>query len=658
MRHRKLGLGLAGLAAFAAALPLLAQPAYADYAPSKGDVVGVGSDTLQYMIDFMSDGDAYADPGYNAALNKFKEINFDATADANARLAYGVDGGQASQLVCTPGTGGTKGTGNGTTTHADQPCVLNPTIVLRAGQQPVQRPNGSGAGIAALKADVQAGNNLASGPHQEIINFSRASAAQAPASTFNLDDIHAATDTLPMLVASTTNAVTLDSTELGNIYKAATTGTNAYGGTGCVTWNELPNNAGGSTDTIIPIIPQVGSGTRSFFLAQIGNVTPGNCDATGEENDPTAIANQSTPADAIEPISLGRLNLFLGTTNSFSTAGQPAGYFLDESCPYLANITACANGGTGSITYADTEVANADNGVNITALGGNLPVNSVTGFKTPSGSIEVETLSGQAVLNYTGVNAGTNTFTGVTIANAAQGGVQSGLLVGPISTTATIPPSSVTQSASTFFTAPVLPSVKVLQGSTTVAAGSSGVNVSTFTGAQSLHVAATTPFFCATGTLSVATSTGTATITFTGTSGGNTFTGVTTTSGTGTLATGGAVTETDACSGNALFDPLRTLFIYFRNSDIYSGQAFQPGTTENWLNTLFYDPCLPGASGCTTHTAGSGPGLYASDGCTDGPAGPPFIDTTAGQQLLIDAGVTPLDTDCNGTGQNYDHPAI
>ena len=73
-------------AALAAALPLLATPsAFADYAPSKGDVVGVGADTLQYTVDFLADGDAYGDTGYNQLGNKNKLISFDATGDANAQ---------------------------------------------------------------------------------------------------------------------------------------------------------------------------------------------------------------------------------------------------------------------------------------------------------------------------------------------------------------------------------------------------------------------------------------------------------------------------------------------------------------------------------------------------------------------------------------------
>ena len=46
---------------------------------------------------------------------------------------------------------------------------------------------------------------------------------------------------------------------------------------------------GTSTNSIIPVLPQVGSGTRSRFLADIGSPTLGTCVKTAEENDPTCL---------------------------------------------------------------------------------------------------------------------------------------------------------------------------------------------------------------------------------------------------------------------------------------------------------------------------------------------------------------------------------
>src|SRR5450432_1126415 len=122
-------IGIAGAGVFALVVGV-SSPAFADYAPSAKDVVGVGSDTVQNIADFVNDGDPFGDGGgYNSAGNKFKMVSFDATPDANDRAGY-----------LNPSV-------TGTTLN-----ILNPTIVLRQGTAPVLRPNGSGAGIAALIA--------------------------------------------------------------------------------------------------------------------------------------------------------------------------------------------------------------------------------------------------------------------------------------------------------------------------------------------------------------------------------------------------------------------------------------------------------------------------------------------------------------------------
>ena len=124
MLHRTFKLGLVAATALAAALPLLASPAYADYAPAKNDVVGVGSDVLQYMIDFLANGDAYGDSGFGASNPHYLLVNIDATADANGRLAYGVSGGAAQGTVV--GTGATFASGACRGEHQQQVDQLHP----------------------------------------------------------------------------------------------------------------------------------------------------------------------------------------------------------------------------------------------------------------------------------------------------------------------------------------------------------------------------------------------------------------------------------------------------------------------------------------------------------------------------------------------------
>jgi hypothetical protein len=99
---------------------------------------------------------------------------------------------------------------------------------------------------------------------------------------------------------------------------------------------------------IIPIIPQVGSGTRSFFAGQIGLTTStiGACALVGEENDPTAIAGTTSPADAIEPISAGRFTLY------------QSGYFVDPSCGFDAVSAAVAPAEACTVSNTAISVAN------------------------------------------------------------------------------------------------------------------------------------------------------------------------------------------------------------------------------------------------------------------------------------------------------------
>ncbi len=72
-----------------------------------------------------------------------------------------------------------------------------------------------------------------------------------------------------------------------------TTAAGAAAGTGTVSLT----NPNASTDTIIPIIPQVGSGTRSFFLGSLSPTlsNPGTCSVVAEENDPTAVGQTRPP---------------------------------------------------------------------------------------------------------------------------------------------------------------------------------------------------------------------------------------------------------------------------------------------------------------------------------------------------------------------------
>jgi ABC-type phosphate transport system substrate-binding protein len=333
----KLSVSAAGV--FAVVLGF-SSPAFADYGPSATDIVGVGSDTVQNIANFVADGDYLGHTGYNAADNPDKWVSFDATPDANDRAGY-LNGSTLASIK-----------------------NLNPTIVLREGTSPVQRPNGSGAGISAILADT--------GSVQQI-NYTRSSrkpkAAEQNTAVSNgwgyLHVVQVSTDPLEMAVASAgTNmpAAGLSAQEVVSIYTCSIT-----------TWNALPGNSGGSTATILPVYPQILSGTYGTFIADLktanGGTTPtiGSCATPSEENDPLAITTSSSPVNTIEPMSLSRLKLwtagyFKNPANAFGVppVALVPGITEVHGCPTTSADLDCeaaspthSNAGDGNQIYND-----------------------------------------------------------------------------------------------------------------------------------------------------------------------------------------------------------------------------------------------------------------------------------------------------------------
>lgn len=158
----------------------------------------------------------------------------------------------------------------------------------------IARPNGSGAGKALLYGT---GNN----PH---IDFARSS------SSLNTNEVNAglkqfpfAKDTLQMAVSADVPShapTALSGAQIVAIYKCSTT---------AATWDQV---GGTGTTAIKPYVPQSGSGTRSFFLAQLTAlnggtaISSGTCWNTMQEHDPTLIQGD---ADALAPFSAGRAGL-------------------------------------------------------------------------------------------------------------------------------------------------------------------------------------------------------------------------------------------------------------------------------------------------------------------------------------------------------------
>jgi len=310
VRHTRatLALGAAGLAA--TVLPMLgAGSASADYAPQSGDVVGVSGDTPQYGLSFAADGDTLGAQGFNGAGNKNRLVAFSATPDANGRSAYT----------------------NSVTTGAAS-TALNPTDVLRAGTDPVLRVSSSGAAVSTLLADTNS---------PEVINYVGSTslptaAQQTLAGTLGWGYLHVVeigTDTVQIAADSAgTNAPSgLSAQELLGIYTGTIT-----------TWNQLPGNSGGSTATIVPLLPPSGSAINKTFLADLKTANGGNSVTlsssvkTVEQNDPSTITSSSSPANAIVPFSGARLSLW----NS--------GYFYNPAAAFGTNDATSGNNNHGS----------------------------------------------------------------------------------------------------------------------------------------------------------------------------------------------------------------------------------------------------------------------------------------------------------------------
>jgi hypothetical protein len=313
------------IGAAATMLPLVgASQAFGDYAPQSGDVVGVDGDTPQYGVDFVINGDTSGDLGFDSTTGVNRVVNFDATADSNGRQAYTQGSTESS------------------------PSQLNPTVVLRAGDRAVQRPQSSAQALAALTADTGS---------PETINY--AASASAPTSSTpgignvpgGLDYVNFGTDSVKIAVDSaSTNAPTgLSLNELVNIYDGTWT-----------TWGQLPGYSGAApTGTIIAEIPPSTSSVYSKFVAALTAVdssfsVDGSVVKTVEQNDPTAITTASTPANAIVPFSNARLSLWND------------GYFLNPATPFpggtssplspgVSLLTATAPDGSASLNVSVTD---------------------------------------------------------------------------------------------------------------------------------------------------------------------------------------------------------------------------------------------------------------------------------------------------------------
>jgi hypothetical protein len=300
----------------ATVLPLArAGIASADYAATPYDLVGIGGDTPQFSADFLANGDADGDPGFNATGDKRRLVTFDAESDANGRAAY-----------------------YGTDEGANSSTAQDPTDVLREGESPTQRTSSSGNSITALEADTPGDVNFI---------FSSTGLSGSSYATA-LHEYEFGTDTVAVAADSTSNAPAsgLTDADLVAIYK-----------TGSITnWDQITDVSGytGPNATIVPLIPPSTSAiTKTFETAIFGSTfTVAGDVGTVEQNDPTAITLNSSPANAIVPFSTARYNLLKGSSNPGVTPGPSAPYF-----PAIPGDSTFVSGDAGESYPAEPQFA-------------------------------------------------------------------------------------------------------------------------------------------------------------------------------------------------------------------------------------------------------------------------------------------------------------
>jgi hypothetical protein len=149
-------------------------------------------------------------------------------------------------------------------------------VTLKSGCTAITRPNGSGAGISTL------GANATDGSGHYCANLARASRDLKTGDPTGLSSYKLAHDAVSWSAVSGGNApANLTGAQLAHIF-LCTAGYTTWNGTGL-------GNGTGSSDTIVPVLPQSQSGTRAFFLQALngalslgGSLVPGSCVNTTE----------------------------------------------------------------------------------------------------------------------------------------------------------------------------------------------------------------------------------------------------------------------------------------------------------------------------------------------------------------------------------------
>ena len=304
MSARSLLAGLAATAVVSSALGIVTlAPASADPAstPDANDIVGVGSDTIEDVLDVLADG-TNGIPGYNAGKTA------------------------ADPLLASFKT------------------VGSAQITLRTGSTPINRPVGSGAGKALLYGST---NN-------PDVTFARSSSAiSTTEKQAGLQAFAFALDSLRMAVSGSvaSNApAKLTGADIVGIYKGDITD-----------WSQIDPSKSG---VIKPYVPQSGSGTRSFFEAQLASLNGGtkvtygsSVNDTMHENTDDVLKNDP---NAIAPFSLAKQATLFPSTVHLEASLANGGWSADRAVYNVVRGTSLADPTIQAIFGQDGFICSTD----------------------------------------------------------------------------------------------------------------------------------------------------------------------------------------------------------------------------------------------------------------------------------------------------------
>lgn len=270
-------IALVGAATAALALSAgaaFADPPAADNPPPPQSIVAGGSDTITALFDQF-------------------QTDYDATSPAWPLYSWDATG--SSTIV-------SKNDPADTTTP---PCEMN-------------RPNGSSNGISQLAANLNFSDN---GTTYQCLDIARTSRNLGSSDPAGLVQIPLARDLISYSYVSGGNAVTnLTFTDLQAIYNCNASLISSSDPDAPVTWNEV---GGTSTDAIVPVLPQNGSGTRSSWLTDLGITTVPSCVVNGTSTVDGSVIEENE-----------------GTNSEFTSANASAGdvIFPFSGADYVAEV--------------------------------------------------------------------------------------------------------------------------------------------------------------------------------------------------------------------------------------------------------------------------------------------------------------------------------